>query len=100
VPTVNGIDGLVWANGALVGVQNGVWPHRVVRLDLDPSRARIAAVTVLARAHPDFDEPTLGVMVGPDFHFVANSQWEAVGEQGQVDEARLRPAVVLRVPVR
>ena len=28
---VTGIDGLVWADGSLVGIQNGVRPHRVAR---------------------------------------------------------------------
>src|SRR5260221_9201337 len=32
---VTGIDGLVWAGGGLVGIQNGILPHRVTRFRLD-----------------------------------------------------------------
>ncbi|HEY7696821.1 MAG TPA: hypothetical protein VIE88_00320, partial [Vicinamibacteria bacterium] len=68
---VTGIDGLVWADGSLVGIQNGVRPHRVARHRLDPSFERVEEVTVLEKGNPHFDEPTLGVRVGSDFYFVA-----------------------------
>lgn len=49
--------------------------------------------------HPDFDEPTLGVMVGRDFYFIANSQYRRVGKDGTLDREHLRRPVVLRTPV-
>jgi sugar lactone lactonase YvrE len=61
---VTGIDGLVWADGSLVGIQNGVRPHRVVRHRLDASLEAIEEITLLERGNPHFDEPTLGVRVG------------------------------------
>jgi sugar lactone lactonase YvrE len=96
---LSGIDGLVWADGALVAVQNGIRPHRVVRIDLDAARAHAAGLRVLAMNHPDFDEPTLGVMVGRDFYFVANSQYRRVGADGTLDRAHLRPPVVLKTAI-
>jgi len=96
---VTGIDGLVWADGSLVGIQNGVRPHRVGRHRLDASLERIEEVTVLERGNPNFDEPTLGVRVGADLYFVANSQYRFVGDDGTLDLERLRPPVILRAPL-
>jgi sugar lactone lactonase YvrE len=96
---VTGIDGLVWADGSLVAIQNGVRPHRVARHRLDSSLERIEDVTVLERAHPSFDEPTLGVRVGADLYFVANSQYRFVGDDGTLDLDRLQLPVILRAPL-
>lgn len=96
---VTGIDGLVWADGSLVGIQNGVRPHRVARLHLDPSLERIEVVTTLEKGNPYFDEPTLGVRAGADFFYVANSQYRFVSDDGTLDLDRLRPPVILRLPL-
>lgn len=95
-----GIDGLYRVDDALIGVQNGVTPHRVVRLALDAAGDSITAATVLERAHPDYAEPTLGVVVGNDLYYIARSQWERFGEDGSVAPAdSLQAPVVLRLPL-
>jgi sugar lactone lactonase YvrE len=94
---VTGIDGLVWDRGSLVGIQNGIEPHRVIRLSLEGDR--VTAVTVLERAHPRYDEPTLGVVHENALYYVANSQYEAVRRDGTLDEARLKEPVILRMPL-
>jgi hypothetical protein len=96
---VTGIDGLVWADGSLIGIQNGVRPHRVARHRLDPSLERVEEMTVLERGNPHFDEPTLGVRVGRDFYFVANSQYRFVGDDGTLDVERLQRPSILRLPL-
>ena len=96
---VTGIDGLVWADGSLVGIQNGVRPHRVARHRLDPAFERVEEVTLLERGHPSFDEPTLGVRVGADLYYVANSQYRFVREDGTLDLDRMRLPVILRAPL-
>jgi sugar lactone lactonase YvrE len=68
-----GIDGLAWHNGALIGVQNGVDPSRVVQLDLAADGSRITAVRILDMNHPRVAEPTIGVVVGDMYYYVANS---------------------------
>jgi sugar lactone lactonase YvrE len=73
--TVYGIDGLDRAGEWLLAVQNGITPHRVIALRLAPDGTRITAAKVLAAALPEFDEPTLGVVYGERFLFVANSGW-------------------------
>lgn len=95
---VTGVDGLVWAGAGLVAIQNGIQPHRVARMRLDPSLARITEVSVLERANPHFDEPTLGVMVGKDLYYVANSQYGAF-EHGKVAVERLKEPVILRLAI-
>lgn len=95
-----GIDGLYHHRGHLIGIQNGVEPHRVVRLTLAPVGNRILEARVLERAHPRYDEPTLGVLVGEDLFYIANSQWERFGQDGLIaDSTALQRPVVLRLPL-
>jgi sugar lactone lactonase YvrE len=94
---VTGIDGLLWAGGALFGIQNGIEPHRVVRLELEGDR--VTSLSVLERAHRHYDEPTLGVVVRDALYYVANSQYAAVREDGSLDASRLREPTILRLPL-
>ena len=85
-----GCDGLVWDRGAIVCVQNGVTPPRVVRMVLDASGDRIARVDVLAQDAARAPEPTIGTISGREFVYVANSLWDEFDESG-----RLRPGARL-----
>ncbi len=98
---LGGIDGLSVVNRReLMAVQNGITPNRVVRIRLAESVDRVAAVEVLDLAHPEFDQPTLGEVVGMDFLYVANSLWGAWDSEGQQKEGRtLTPPVILRIPL-
>jgi sugar lactone lactonase YvrE len=98
---LNGIDGLVYADGALVGIQNGISPHRVIRLDLAPDGVTIARSRILEMNHPAFDEPTLGVVVGDRLYFTANSQGERfLDEKHPITPGEMRDAVILMLPLR
>jgi len=95
---VYGIDGLYRFDDDLVAVQNGVRPHRAVRFELDRSGRRVRHAQVLAANLREFDEPTLGVVVGKRFHFVANSQWNKFGKDHALPPAeQLRGPIVLEV---
>ena len=95
-----GIDGLYSHEGRLIGIQNGVAPHRVVRLTLSPAGDRIVETRVLERAHPRYQEPTLGVLVNGELFYIANSQWERFGQDGGIPDATaLERPVVLRLPL-
>lgn len=96
-----GIDGLIAHGRDLIAIQNGIRPHRVVRISLDEAGARVAGVTLLDRAHPAYDEPTLGVLVGDDLHYIANSQWGSFTKEGALwPLEKLREPVVLRLHLR
>ncbi len=93
-----GLDGLYPVPGGLVGIQNGVDPARVVRLRLSTGGDRVETLEVLERARPDYAEPTLGVVVGDELFYVANSQWERFGEDGGIAAPdRLQAPLVLRL---
>lgn len=96
---LTGIDGLLLAGDWLVGIQNGVNPHRVIGLRLDPTGDALVEARVLERGHAAFDEPTLGVVVGADLYFVANSQYAHFRRDGSLDETRLVGPVILRTPL-
>ena len=89
-----GCDGIAWHDGAIIAVQNGVSPPRIMRFELDRAWTRIVRADVLDRNVPVADEPTIGTVVGDDFIYVANSQWEKYDAAGV-----LRPGSVLRRPV-
>jgi len=93
-----GVDGIVLYRGTIVGVQNGVAPPRIAQFTIDPARTRITAVTILDRVLPLADEPTIGTLLGDDFIYVANSQWEKFDESGvRVPGTTLASTVFLRL---
>lgn len=96
-----GCDGIAWDRGAIVAVQNGVAPARVLRFRLDASGERIVGAEVLDRNSAIADEPTIGAIVGHEFVYVANSQWEKYEEDGRrrAGTTLTRP-VLLAVPLR
>lgn len=98
---LNGIDGLALFRGSLYAVQNGIEPHRVVRLTLSPDGSRILAGELLEMNNPLFDEPTLGIVVNGAFHYVADSQGDRFRKSpAGVPASDQREVVVLKVPVR
>ena len=93
-----GIDGLAWHNGSLLGVQNGIEPSRVLRLDLSADGSRITAVRIVDMNHPRVAEPTLGVVVGGAFYYVANSFGGVLRKPNAVlEEQPLAEPVILRL---
>ena len=95
-----GCDGMVWHNGAIVAVQNGVAPARIMRFVLDRTGTRIARAELLDRNTLVADEPTIGTIVAGDFVYVANSQWEKFTESGaRIPARRLTAPVMLAVPL-
>lgn len=97
---LGGIDGLVLARGALIGVQNGTLPHRIVRMELDDEATRVEGFEVLQQNLPQWHEPTHGAVVGSEFHYIATSNWPSYDEAGAVREgARMEPLRVLSVVI-
>jgi WD40 repeat protein len=95
--TLLGIDGLYFHKGNLITIQNGVRPHRVVQLNLDKDFTRIKSRKILEANHADFMEPTLGVKVGNDFYYIANSQWNLFDRNGNLNQEKLTDPVILKL---
>jgi sugar lactone lactonase YvrE len=96
--TLLGIDGLYQHEGRLIAIQNGVNPQRVVRHTLNRNGDAVERFDVLEANNPLFDEPTLGVVVEDMFYYVANSQWGAIDNKGQLAPAeKLREPVILKI---
>jgi len=76
--STGGIDGLYFYRGSLVGIQG----NSVVRYRLDDAMSRVILIEVLEKDHPLFDIPTTGVIVGDNFFYVANAQFDAVQKDG------------------
>ena len=96
-----GCDGLVWYQGAIVAVQNGVAPARIMRFVLDRAGTRIERAELLDRNSAIADEPTIGTVVGGEFVYVANSQWEKFTDGGaRLPARRLTAPVLLGVSLR
>ncbi len=93
-----GVDGLYRHGNALIAIQNGIRPHRVVRLGLSADGRAVTTSRILAMNLPDFDEPTLGTIRGDKFFFVANSHWYRFGADNALPDGLAGP-VVLSIPL-
>jgi sugar lactone lactonase YvrE len=81
--TTVGLDGIALHGSSIVAVQNGMWPARIVQYQLDSSGLRVTSARTIDRQTRMADEPTNGVIVGNDFIYIANSQWEKYDAKGQ-----------------
>ncbi|HWP95196.1 MAG TPA: hypothetical protein VNL72_05620 [Gammaproteobacteria bacterium] len=96
-----GIAGLYRHGTSLIAIQNGIRPNRVLRMDLDESGTRIVAAVALEANHPQYGEPTLGVIVGDSLYYIANSPWQRFDTAGRLPPAtELRDPQILRLPLR
>jgi sugar lactone lactonase YvrE len=96
-----GCDGIVIdTRGAIIAVQNGVSPARVMRFVVDRARRRVITATLLDRNLAIADEPTIGTVAGGRYVYVANSQWEKYDEEGvRKVGVPLTAPVLLAVPL-
>lgn len=92
-----GLDGLYFYNESLIGIQNGVNPQRVIRMYLDKEYNKVVSWEVIEANNKYFFEPTLGVLNGNEFYYIANSQWPNFKEDGSVaPEEKLSNPVILK----
>ena len=73
--SLKGIDGLYWHDGALIAIQNGSVPKRILRLELRADGRQVIHSSAVLNAHPALDEPTQGVILNDELYFIANSPW-------------------------
>lgn len=92
-----GIDGIYFHRGNLIAIQNDSQPHRVARFTSNKDFSAITKSETLEANHADFNEPTLGVKVGNDFYYIANSQSDLADKNGKLAEDKLKEPVILRL---
>ncbi len=74
---LGGIDGLARSRQGVIGIQNLVGRTRVWSLTIDVAHARVSRAEVILRGHPDFRNPTTGVVAGDRLLFVADTKLQA-----------------------
>jgi sugar lactone lactonase YvrE len=82
------VDGLYPCGDGLLGVQSAHRPPRITRFRLDGSGERIVAAQLVAKDPDRLPLPTTGALDGPDLLVVANSDVDALGEQGLLPGSR------------
>lgn len=94
------LDGLYYYRGGLIGVQNGIIPQRVVRLELDRRQERITRLQILESNNPVFAVPTTGAIAGNCLYLIASSQlhrFDGKGKLAPLDQ--LRETEILKIPL-
>jgi hypothetical protein len=95
--SLKGIDGIYFHKNSLIAVQNGVVPLRSVRYFLNTDLDKITRFEVIDRNHPAFGEPTLGVLDGDTFYYIANSQWSGYDNNHHIKaDNQLKDIVILK----
>ncbi|MBX7150908.1 hypothetical protein K1X84_04670 [bacterium] len=93
-----GIDGMYFYKNQLIGIQNGITPHRVARFKLNKALDQVDSYETLEASHSAFDEPTLGVIIGGELFFIANSQGGSFDKENKIlPMDRLHEPVILKV---
>ncbi|HMI64963.1 MAG TPA: hypothetical protein VK517_02940, partial [Cyclobacteriaceae bacterium] len=93
--SLKGIDGLVYDDHALIAIQNGTNPRRVMRYILNADQDQIIKFDIIDRKHPAFNEPTLGVVAGKTFYYIANSQWGGYDNEHHIKPDNLLQDIVI-----
>lgn len=92
-----GVDGLVYAEGGLIAVQNGVRPMRVLHVMLSADRRSVASATVLDRPSDVRGEMTIAAVAARRVSYIASSAWPFWNDEGErVTAAGPLPPVVIR----
>ena len=91
---LRGIDGLYFYENSLITLQNGTNPLRVCRYYLNNDQTRITRMEFVEKATENLGEPTLGVVSGDTFYFIANSPWGAYDRKHQFDVSKAQKPVV------
>jgi len=94
---LKGIDGIYFYENSLIAIQNGVSPLRCTRYYLNKDLSQITKFDIIDRKHPNFNEPTLGVIDGKTFYYIANSQWGGYDEKHHIKpDDQLQDIVILK----
>jgi len=94
--STKGTDGLYFYKDHLISIQNGVFPMRVSAHQLTKDGSAIAQTNYLDRGRAELDEPTLGVVVGDELYYIANSPWGKYDKEGKLSIDKLTDNIILK----
>lgn len=93
------IDGLYFYNNSLIGIQSDL--KRVTRYRLSMPLDAVMEEKVLDINHPMMDHPTTGVLIGDEFYYIANAQFEKVNEDGSlVPMSQMTDPTILKIKLK
>jgi len=78
---LGGISGLMYWEGHLFMLQNGIIPNRLMRLDLAPDGRSVTKATPLAVALQQFESPSFGTVQGGAVYYFAGSNMDGVKKE-------------------
>ena len=87
---LSGISGIMFAEGKLLVLQNGIQPQRLMRLELDSTGMAVANSSALAIALEQFNAPAFGVVQGGAAYYFASSNLADPGE---------KQTIVMKTPI-
>jgi hypothetical protein len=90
-----GMDGLVDVGDALLAIQNGAAPKRLLRIELTANQTEVRQAKPVLQGHPMMEEPTQGVLVGDHLLFIANAQWAKFAADGSDPKTPREPVNIL-----
>lgn len=94
---VTGLDGLYLSGDALVGIQNGTEPERIMLFHLNPAQTAITSAEVIEQSTDRLGDPTHVTMLNGWFYVTANVGWNKVDDHGQLKPGeRFSPPLLLR----
>lgn len=96
---LNGIDGLYYYQGSLIGIQDsGNQDDRVVRFYYDAQRGIVTKTVVLQSYRKDMITPTTGTIINGQLHYIANAQLRSLQPDGSLtDPEKLVKPVILKL---
>jgi hypothetical protein len=99
--SLKSIDGMTFYNNSLVAIQNLVTPMRSTIYRLNENQNELVSYQVIDRAHPSFNEPTIGCIADDTFYYVGNSLWSGYTKERKLKpENELQDVVILKCDLK
>lgn len=97
---MGGVEGLYLHNNELMMLQTGTYPTRLQRAVLQNDGVTVKVSVPLEANKPEFQEPTVGVVINSDLYYITNSQLLGYGVDGK-PIAGIKPQrrVIYRTPL-
>jgi hypothetical protein len=98
--TLVAADGLVYREGELIAVQNGVRPARIVAFRLSPGYDQVIGMRILDRLDPLVTDPTTIAVAGSELLAIGNAQIGSFDADGKIFPIeRLEPVRIVKIPI-